>query len=191
MTRRSVRDRLMQYTDRSGECWLWTASLRSGGYAQIYVNGRILAAHRVAYEEFVGPIPDGLQLDHLCRVRRCINPVHVEPVTLRENVARGVGKASHALRTNRCVNGHEFTSKNTRSRPGGRRCRACEFEKGQRRRVRNGLAVPSAPNATKTHCKRGHEFTPENTYWCRGCRQCRRCNRDAVRRYKARKKAVA
>lgn len=71
-------------------CWLWAGSLAGSGYARFMLNKKMVAAHRVAYELKHGPIPDGLQMDHLCRVRCCINPDHVEPVTASTNVKRGL-----------------------------------------------------------------------------------------------------
>lgn len=73
-------------------CWLWLASLRANGYGQVGRGGRgsgMELAHRAAYNLYVGPIPDGLVLDHLCRVRACVNPAHLEPVTNTENLRRG------------------------------------------------------------------------------------------------------
>jgi hypothetical protein len=75
--------------DENG-CWLWTGSLNNKGYAQLGVAGRVRSAHRVAYELFKGAIPDGLQIDHLCRVRQCVNPDHLEAVTQSVNIRRGV-----------------------------------------------------------------------------------------------------
>jgi len=70
-------------------CWLWDANTTRGGYGHFKVSGRMVYAHRLAYEKLVGPIPDGLSLDHLCRVPGCVNPDHLEPVTHAENVRRG------------------------------------------------------------------------------------------------------
>lgn len=72
-----------------GPCWLWTGSINVGGYAQVRRGDRLMVGHRYAYEHEVGPIPDGLDLDHLCRVRHCVNPTHVEPATRSVNLKRG------------------------------------------------------------------------------------------------------
>lgn len=82
-------------------CWLWTGARNSRGYGQWAVNGLSRSVHRVAYEALVGPIPDGLTIDHLCRNKLCVNPDHLEPVTIAENVAR-----AHEIRTN-CRHGTE------------------------------------------------------------------------------------
>jgi hypothetical protein len=112
-----------------GPCWWWTACINPDtGYGTFW-DGKVLSAHRWSYEHFIGPIPEGLQVDHLCRVRRCVNPNHLEPVSLAENVRRG----SRANQTH-CIHGHEFTPENTiKRRRGGRGCRSCE-NAGQRRR---------------------------------------------------------
>jgi hypothetical protein len=111
------------HRDESG-CWLWTGYIDPKGYGVIGVGGRKLSkVHRYSYERFIGPVPDGLQLDHLCRVRHCANPAHLEPVTNRENVIRG--NAARPDRTH-CNRGHEFNEENTYINPKGRReCRVC------------------------------------------------------------------
>lgn len=110
-------------------CWEWTACQINTGYGRIWEGGRrgkSLLAHRVSYELFVGQIPDGLTLDHLCRVRHCVNPLHLEPVTGRENTLRGEGPAAVAARKTHCDSGHEFTPENTYiARNGTRKCRTC------------------------------------------------------------------
>ena len=84
-----MRLRIERYVERDANgCWLWMGALNRAGYAQLYLNGAARLAHRLAYAEHVGPIPDGLPLDHLCRVKRCVNPDHLEPVTASENVRR-------------------------------------------------------------------------------------------------------
>lgn len=108
-------------------CWLWTACINTSGYAGLWWDGKKREAHRVVYELAVGPVPAGLQLDHLCRVRSCVNPEHLEPVTPKENVHRGMGTAGIHFRKTHCVNGHKFDELNTRkTKEGWRVCRACK-----------------------------------------------------------------
>lgn len=86
----TVRERLIGGAERDPSgCWLWVRAVSSSGYGSISVDGRIRNAHKVAYEEFVGSVPDGKVLDHLCRVTRCINPEHLQAVTQSTNVRRG------------------------------------------------------------------------------------------------------
>jgi hypothetical protein len=104
-------------------CWLWCASTLRGGYGQFNDGRTMVRAHRWIYEQLVGPIPEGLDLDHLCRVRNCVNPEHLEPVTRGENLLRGY--AARGVKTH-CAKGHPFDSANTFKRPsGGRGCRTC------------------------------------------------------------------
>jgi hypothetical protein len=86
--------RFWSKVDRTGDCWKWTAGLTGSGYGRFRWDGGEVAAHRFAYELLVGAIPDGLQIDHLCRNRACVNPAHMEPITQRENILRGVGRAA-------------------------------------------------------------------------------------------------
>ena len=112
--------------NRTSACWLWEAALSTRGYGRITIAGRQYQAHRLAYESLVGPIPEGRQVDHLCRVRRCVNPAHLEIVTGRENVLRGnTIVAQHAAKTH-CPRGHEYSAENTRRWRGHRKCRTCE-----------------------------------------------------------------
>lgn len=106
-------------------CWLWTASTRKG-YGGFRAFGRIVQSHRFAYEHFRGPIPPGLTVDHLCRVKRCVNPDHLEVVTNRVNVLRGIGRSATNARKTQCKYGHAFTRENTwRDARGKRQCRTC------------------------------------------------------------------
>lgn len=109
------------------ECWIWTAPPASTGYGQFWKDGTNRGAHVVAWEMLRGEIPEGLQLDHLCRNRACVNPWHLEPVTIGVNVLRGEGiTAVHAAKTH-CANGHEFTPANTYiTKEGWRQCRECK-----------------------------------------------------------------
>jgi len=100
-------------------CWEWTGWLSDEGYTS--------QVHRKIYRRLVGPIPDGLQLDHLCRIRHCVNPAHLEPVTNRENTLRGTSPTVIAHLADRCVAGlHDLVGANARRRRDGRRqCWAC------------------------------------------------------------------
>jgi hypothetical protein len=132
-------DRFWAKVDDSGECWLWTASLDPCGYGQFFYDGRPRKAHRVAYESECGPIPAGLELDHLCKTRHCVRISHLEAVTHRENLLRGdTFQASNAAKTH-CKRGHAFNEKNTHHLPtGGRKCRPCDMVRYfTRKEVRN------------------------------------------------------
>lgn len=125
--------RLWSKIDASGDCWEWMAYRSKTGYGYVKDGRSPRSAHLVVYETLVGGVPDGLELDHLCRNHRCVNPDHLEPVTHKENVARGASTTAHAARTNHCINGHEFTLANTYIRPNGNRaCRACRQEATRR-----------------------------------------------------------
>lgn len=107
-------------------CWLWREHTTPVGYAQLTHQRKPLPAHRVTYELAKGPIPEGLHVDHLCRVRHCINPDHLEAVTPRENILRGEGRAALNARKTHCVNGHPFDEENTYVwRDKQRHCRIC------------------------------------------------------------------
>lgn len=123
---RSRLDRFFARVAERGDCWVWTGSVDRGGYGKF--GGKTVSAHRFAYESLVGEIPPGLELDHLCRNRACVNPSHLEPVTRKVNLER-----ARDLRTT-CPKGHEYTEENTiRWRNNGRRCRICEQERERRR----------------------------------------------------------
>lgn len=123
-------------------CWIWTGCLSKSGYGKFGVGLHVKPAHRVSYETHVGPIPVGLQLDHLCRVTQCVNPHHLEPVTGAENVRRGtaakVTRALHEAVTH-CPQNHEYTAENTgrseilAGKYSVRYCRQCKREKAMAR----------------------------------------------------------
>lgn len=115
------------------DCWNWQGTVHSSGYGNIQHRGEKWRAHRLIYTLLHGPIPEGLDLDHLCRNRRCVNPNHLEPVTRGENVRRGKALITH------CPYGHPYSGDNLavwRGRDGThRRCRACERRKTSTRRA--------------------------------------------------------
>lgn len=130
--RSPAEERFWSKVDRSEPdgCWLWLAHRSPGGYGRFAVTRtHRVQAHRFAYEQIVGPIPDGLTLDHLCRTRACVNPVHLEPVTNRENIIRGDTLPAANLAKTVCHRGHDFTPENTRIvASGARDCRTCDRE---------------------------------------------------------------
>lgn len=111
----------------TGFCWLWEGAKSKSGHGNFVLESKVTAAHRYAYSILVGEIPDGLHIDHLCRVRNCVNPDHLEPVTPQENVRRGFATSSINRRKTHCVRGHEYNEENTHIRiSGGRNCRLCD-----------------------------------------------------------------
>lgn len=136
--RKPIISRLLDgLVDASGPCWLLTSYVGPQGYALLWADGRPLAAHRAVWEALVGPIPDGHQLDHLCRVRHCVNPDHLEPVTPKENSRRAApsGGGGRAFWTE-CKHGHAFDEANTYRIPstGARQCRTCMSARKRARR---------------------------------------------------------
>jgi hypothetical protein len=115
-------------------CWTWTAAL-TNGYGVFSLDGRkLIAAHRYAYMQLRGPIPDGMVIDHLCRNPPCVNPDHLEVVTRSDNVLRGYGQSAQHARTGLCKNGHVIAGDNVYAAPstGKRRCRTCMREAQKR-----------------------------------------------------------
>lgn len=136
-------ERLPHYVFRRIEvaptgCWIWIGGIQSGGYGHVVdkrprdeKRHRMMLAHRFVYEELVGPIPDGLHLDHLCRVRPCVNPEHLEPVTVLENNLR----SAHCNKTH-CKHGHALTGENSYVQGRSRECRTCRRIQQRRFRAR-------------------------------------------------------
>lgn len=120
----------LRYVQRDGECWIWTGRLEQnyGNY-----GGRV--AHRESYKRLVGEIPEGLELDHLCRRPSCVNPLHLQPVTRAENRRRRYAAMTH------CKRGHEFTPENTRLSGGSRHCRECDRRRHREYKARKSAEV--------------------------------------------------
>lgn len=125
-----------QKVTKTDSCWAWTGAMLSNGYGSAWFDKRTQLAHRIAYSLCVAPIAPGAQIDHLCRNRACVNPAHLEPVTQRENIRRGEASSAHALRTDCCIRGHEFTPENTYRSKGGRHCRTCRQMASRRYKAR-------------------------------------------------------
>lgn len=139
-----MRERILSgVTPGPNGCWLWVRQMNNRGYGVIQTGARATRkqhlVHRVSYETFVGPIPNGLVIDHLCRTPRCVRPDHLEPVTQQENTLRSpIAIAARWAARTHCDNGHEFTSENTRiryreGRP-SRVCRSCAINKKRAQR---------------------------------------------------------
>lgn len=118
-------DPLVRLTIEDGQCWIWLGGKTTQGYGNFRENGKPILAHRYSFK--LHGFKLGEQTDHLCRRRMCVNPNHLEAVTIRENTLGGLGKASRALRENKCHRGHELSGENVRIEPcrGGRVCRTC------------------------------------------------------------------
>lgn len=113
---------------KNTDCWIWQGSL-SDGYGNFTINHIQYPAHRVSYTLFIGEIPTGLTLDHLCRNRRCVNPAHMECVTNKVNALRGTSPPAQNARKTHCSKGHEFTPENTYLYKSVRVCIACKKAK--------------------------------------------------------------
>lgn len=135
--------KLHTWTVNANGCWVWDQVASSSGYGVLSYRGKTIYAHRWVYEQRVGQIPKGMQLDHLCRNRPCVNPAHLEPVTQKENIKRSVEARTH------CSRGHEYTTDNTYRRPDGRSrmCQTC-----RRERVRGRDAARSANRSIAVIC---------------------------------------
>lgn len=172
---------------------MWVGARSKCGYGQIGIDGRTHVAHKITYEMAFGPVPDGLELDHLCRVRACVRPDHLEAVTHAENCRRG-DQGKHLAARTHCVNGHEYTADNMFLRKGirgvTRICRECGRTRWRDRwAATKHLRAPAYKD--RTHCPQGHPYAGENLHITRdGSRCCRACGR--IRALEAyRRKAAA
>lgn len=171
--RQPVEPRFLAKVDKTDTCWLWTAWIERTGYGRFWLDGWNQIAHRVAYELYVGPIPEGLEIDHLCRVRRCVNPDHLEPVTTRENVRRMIPhRTSYQSLRDACPNGHPYDEDNTIVTATGRQCLMCKRD------------------ANRAHYLRNRERTIERARQWRlnNLERSREIAREAQRRQRAKKK---
>jgi hypothetical protein len=181
-------------TDPETGCVVWQGSLDANGYGRIVVmcpearRKVTWRAHRLAYEIAHGPIPQGLVIDHLCRNRRCCNAAHLEVVTSRENVLRGIGPSAMNARKDACDNGHPFVGENLYVWKGHRGCRACRRAAVSESARRKREAAGPAPR--QTHCVNGHPLSGDNLYVHNGKRYCRTCCRRRSNAYKASRRAA-
>lgn len=175
-------------------CWEWIGQINAYGYGKISIGSKTdgtafkAMAHRVAYELLVGPIPDGLDLDHLCRNRRCINPAHLEPVTRQVNLLRGETLPARNAAKTHCVRGHELAGDNVIHQKTGKRwCRECRRAHDRKRRP---AKIPTS--SERTHCPSGHEYAGSNLMFTKqGHRKCRECVKLQNKRQRERRLASA
>lgn len=136
--------RFWRLVDKTDSCWLWTGGTVNG-YGTFQIAKKNYRAHRLSFMLIRGNIPEGKHLDHLCRVRNCVNPDHLEPVTQKENIARGEVQSAIVNRTGICKNGHSMTNVYINPSSGKRRCRIC-FDEDNRR---NNLKAKMNREASK------------------------------------------
>lgn len=128
------------------DCWPWNGAMKASGYG-IFRKVRV---HRVAFTLLRGPIPVDKTIDHLCRNRRCVNPSHMEIVTMKENTLRGNGITAQQARQTHCKHGHEFTPENISYVKKGRTCKQCRKDAG-RRSKRSKRAKPEGSQSESAH----------------------------------------
>lgn len=130
---KSDEERFWEKVEKTDTCWLWTAGKTNRGYGAFYPTGsKQVGVHRWSYEHHVGPIPDGLQIDHLCRNRACVRPDHLEAVTQAVNLARGESPTAITARAGVCHRGHSLD--NSWTADGRRHCKECHNINRRRRR---------------------------------------------------------
>lgn len=134
-------DRFWEKVDFTDTCWLWQAGKWTTGYGRFWDGRQMVSAHRWAYETVVAPIPEGLQIDHLCRNHPCVRPGHLEAVTRKENILRGLGVGAINACKTECIHGHAFDAQNTvpQSDPTKRDCLTCRRARARRYRYEKRL----------------------------------------------------
>lgn len=135
-------ERIMErFVVKTDSCWLWLGK-KDFGYGRVGFNGSHVRAHKLIYEGLKGPVPTGLVLDHLCRNRGCVNPDHLEPISNRENVLRGVGLSAENAKKTHCKHGHAFEGANLLIVGAQRQCRTCRLARSREwKRKRRELAA--------------------------------------------------
>jgi hypothetical protein len=173
----SLPDRFWSKVDGpyGNNCFIWIASNDGkSGYGRLTFNGKSRSAHRVAWQDVNGEIPQHLELDHLCMITSCVNFEHLELVTKKENILRGFSPQSMNARKTHCDNGHEFTEENTYLRPeGGRKCHKCsrkaEAKYSEKRKVARSLLPKKPPRPNCVTCGRFAYWSDVRKVWDFSC----------------------
>lgn len=126
--------RFWRKVSKSESCWIWTSAHNVYGYGVFHLAGKTVMAHRLSYEMVRGEVPLDMSVDHLCRVRDCVNPAHLEIVTRGENVLRGIGLWAQNKRKTHCPKGHPYVAGNIYRDSGGRKCRQCCLDRDHAKR---------------------------------------------------------
>ena len=151
--RPSVEQRFFDKVTYTPTCWIWHAAQDGHGYGHFYYQGKVRKAYWAAYVMQVGPVPSGLELDHICRVQLCVNPLHLEPVTKQENMRRGYWPPMVSSRRDCCEQGHAYTPENLYvASTGHRYCRTCKRERWNLKPCRR-CGGPKTP-----HCGRARQL---------------------------------
>lgn len=134
----SAEVRILKWSRRIGSCWFWFGAVDGCNYGIINIKRKVYRAHILAYISYRSPVPEGLELDHLCNNRFCVNPYHLEAVTHKVNVLRGNSFSALNILKTRCPKGHEYSEENTywstRKTNKGRTCKTCTIAGTKRRR---------------------------------------------------------
>lgn len=181
----TVEERLrLHMIEAPSGCWIWVGARSSSGHGKLGVDGRTLGAHRLSYETWVGPIPPGLHIDHLCRRPACINPRHLQAVTPSVNVRRGTAPCARALRRENCLRGHSYAEFG-RIYDGKRTCTECHRLNARKHRA---SAPPRPPRVLDPNDPRHGTASVYANYRCR-CDPCREAHVAAGRAYRAKARA--
>jgi len=148
------RDRII--VQRFTNCWLWSGAVDKNGYGQYTIKDKSIKAHRHAYETIIGPISEGNVIDHGCRTRCCVNPRHMEAVTNRENVLRGLSFAVTNKRKTHCKRGHALSGPNLLLVRHGRSCKTCQLAA-----KRKHMAKPEVKARTQAHVRERYRIDGE------------------------------
>lgn len=160
-------ERFLARLDKTEECWLWQGYLDWAGYGSWLCQGIHMRPHRWAYEHWVGPIPKGMQIDHMCRIRHCVNPLHLRIVTPQENAIHRASYVTH------CPQGHPYNEENTSWTGTRRRCRQCNRDRSREyQRALYARGEDTVENRRKRACPEGHPYPPAQRGVKRVCQPC-------------------